>query len=79
MMDTILNGIRKLQEHKEEGRSLPWQFMEASYPTLKEHLKPPSRNTVRKYSYDNHRGPHQSSFQHQCIPETHVLFCNKNL
>jgi len=79
MMHTIPNGICKLQEHKQGGQSLPWQFMEAAYPTLKEHLKPPSRNTVRKYSYDNHQGPHQSSFQHQCISETHVLFRNMNL
>jgi len=38
-MHTILNGICKLQEHKQESQSLPWQFMEASYPTLKEHVK----------------------------------------
>jgi hypothetical protein len=79
MMRTILNGIRKLQENKQGGQSLPWQFMEASYPTLNEHLKSPSRNTVRKYSHENHQGPHQSSFQYQCISETRVLFHNINL
>jgi len=79
MMHTILNGICKLQEHKQRGQSLLWQFMEASYPTMKEHLKPPSRNTVKGYSHDNNQGPHQRSFQHQRISETYVLFHNMNL
>jgi len=79
MMHTILNGICKLQENKQGGQSLPWQFMEASYPTLKEQLKTPSRNTVRKYSHDHHQEPHQSSFQHQRTSETHVLLHNMNL